>query len=107
MSPTVCDGPDFVSRILDEFQHMNNQSLHTYVNNHYSYEEQVYMLQQLQNCSLCIIHRCRFPGRYSIDSIRKRTQSEKDNASCKQFFRSFARILEENIRIYHEIFGTI
>ena len=108
MTPSICVGPEFVDGITCAFWNNNHvyHSLSNYLNHHYSHEEQKDMLQQLQNCIPCIQHCHRFPGKSSSIYIRKRTQYEKDTAVCKTAFRSLARVLEYNIHIYTEIFGT-
>ena len=107
MTPSICDGPEFVSIIISAFQSNDLcDSLSSYLNEYYTYEEQKNMLQQLQNCIPCMIHCCRFPGKPNPIYIRKRTEDEKDNADCKKAFRSLARNLEYNIHIYSELFGT-
>jgi hypothetical protein len=108
MASSICVGPEFVTEIIHAFQNNGSyNSLSIYLNTCYSHEEQKDMLQQLQNCNPCILHCCRFPGKPSSIYMRKRTQYEKDNALCKKEFRLLARVLEYNIHLYVEIFGTM
>ena len=106
MASSICVGPEFIPEIIQAFHNGSYDSLSVYLNTCYSHEEQKDMLQQLQNCTPCRIHQCRFPGKPSPIYIHKRTQDEKDSAVCKKDFRLLARVLDYNIHIYTEIFGT-